>query len=166
MGGELPLWSTLPFIGILLSIALFPLIAPHFWHHHFPKISAMWAILFAVPFLIAYQGEAFHEILHIYFIDYIPFIILLWGLYTIAGGIFIKGTLNGTPITNVLLILIGTLLASWVGTTGAAMIMIRPILRANASRKYKVHLIVFFIYSVGGFGSDHSGVAINANAAS
>jgi Na+/H+ antiporter NhaD/arsenite permease-like protein len=152
MGAELPLWSVLPFAGILLSIAVFPLLAPHFWHNHFPKISAAWAVIFAVPFLFIYKGEGLHEILHIYLLDYIPFIILLWGLYTIAGGIFVKGTLQGTPATNVLLVLIGTMLASWVGTTGAAMIMIKPIIRANAKRKHKVHIIVFFIFLVANIG--------------
>jgi Na+/H+ antiporter NhaD/arsenite permease-like protein len=152
LGSELPIWSAIPFVGILLSIAIFPLVAPHFWHHHFPKISAAWALIFAIPFLIAYQGQAIHEILHIYLLDYIPFIILLWGLFTIAGGIYIKGSLKGTPILNTFLILIGTALASWVGTTGAAMIMIRPLLRANAERKHKVHLIVFFIFLVANIG--------------
>ena len=146
LGERLPLWSAIPFAGILLSIAVFPLLAPKFWHHHFPKISAAWALIFAIPFLIFYKSEAIHEILHIYFLDYIPFIILLWGLYTIAGGIYIKGSLQGTPVVNTILILIGTIIASWVGTTGAAMIMIRPLLRANDNRKHKVHIIVFFIY--------------------
>lgn len=152
LGTELPLWSAIPFLGILLSIAVFPLVAPHFWHHHFPKISAAWALIFAIPFLFVYKGQALHEILHIYFLDYIPFIILLWGLFTISGGIYIKGTLKGTPILNTFLILIGTALASWVGTTGAAMIMIRPLLRANSERKHKVHLIVFFIFLVANIG--------------
>jgi Na+/H+ antiporter NhaD/arsenite permease-like protein len=152
LGTELPLWSAIPFVGILLSIAVFPLIAPHFWHHHFPKISAAWALIFAIPFLFVYKGHAVHEILHIYLVDYIPFIILLWGLFTISGGIFVKGSLKGTPILNTFLILIGTALASWVGTTGAAMIMIRPLLRANAERKHKVHLIIFFIFLVANIG--------------
>ncbi len=152
LGAQLPLWSVIPFAGILLSIAVFPLIAPHFWHHHFPKISAAWALAFAVPFLFAYQGHAVHEILHIYLLDYIPFIILLWGLYTIAGGILVTGKIQGKPLTNVIIILIGTLLASWVGTTGAAMIMIRPLLRANANRKNKVHLVIFFIFLVANIG--------------
>jgi Na+/H+ antiporter NhaD/arsenite permease-like protein len=152
LGSELPLWSVIPFVGILLSIAVFPLVAPHFWHHHFSKISAVWALIFAIPFLFIYKGVAVYEILHIYFIDYIPFIILLWGLFTISGGIYIKGTLKGTPILNTFLILIGTALASWVGTTGAAMIMIRPLMRANSERKNKVHLIVFFIFLVANIG--------------
>jgi Na+/H+ antiporter NhaD/arsenite permease-like protein len=152
LGSELPIWSAIPFAGILLSIAVFPLVKPHFWHHHFPKISAAWALIFAIPFVFFYHGQAIHEILHIYLLDYIPFIILLWGLYTIAGGIYISGSLLGTPRVNMILILIGTVLASWVGTTGAAMIMIRPLLRANATRKHKVHLIVFFIFLVANIG--------------
>ncbi len=152
LGEKLPLWSVIPFIGILLSIAVFPLVAPKFWHHHFPKVSAAWALLFAVPFLIAYGHVAVHESLHIYLLDYIPFIILLWGLFTIAGGILVKGTLKGSPPVNLLIILIGTLLASWIGTTGAAMVMIRPLLRANSNRKYKTHLVLFFIALVANIG--------------
>ena len=90
IGKELPLWTILPFVGILLSIAVLPLIAGHFWHAHFPKISAAWAISFAVPFIVVYKSIAMHEILHIYIIDYIPFIILLWALFTISGGIYEK----------------------------------------------------------------------------
>ncbi len=152
LGRLLPLWSVIPFAGILLSIALFPLLAPKFWHHHFPKISAGWAVLFAVPFLFAFGGDALYEILHIYFIDYIPFIILLWALYTVSGGIRIKGTLRGTPAVNCLLLLIGTAIASWVGTTGAAMLLIRPLLRANQDRRNKVHTVVFFIFLVANVG--------------
>ncbi|MFQ5707778.1 MAG: sodium:proton antiporter [bacterium] len=152
LGAQLPLWSVVPFVGILLSIALFPLLAGEFWHHHFGKVSAFWAIVFAVPFLFAYHGEAVHEILHILIIDYIPFIILLWSLFTVAGGILIEGSLAGTPVVNTIMLFIGTAMASWVGTTGAAMIMIRPVLRANASRKSKVHIVVFFIFLVANIG--------------
>jgi Na+/H+ antiporter NhaD/arsenite permease-like protein len=152
IGEVLPLWSALPFAGILLSIALFPLLAPRFWHHHYPKVSLAWAVIFAIPFLIAYGSHAFHEIAHIYLIDYIPFIILLWGLFTAAGGIVVRGTLAGTPAVNSLMILIGTAVASWIGTTGASMLMIRPILRANSGRRYKVHVIVFFIFLVSNIG--------------
>lgn len=152
LGEELPLWSTIPFVGILLSIALFPLLAPKFWHHHFPKVSAFWALLFAVPFLFAHGHHAVHEILHIYIVDYIPFIILLWALFTVSGGILVRGTFNGTPWLNTLFLLIGTVIASWVGTTGAAMLMIRPVIRANALRRYKVHTIVFFIFLVANVG--------------
>jgi len=150
--GLLPLWTAIPFVGILLSIALGPLIAPHFWHKHFPKISALWALSFAVPFLIWDTKEAFGEILHIYFLDYFPFIILLWGLFTVAGGIYVGGSLRGTPKLNFMLILIGTFLASLIGTTGAAMVLIRPLLRANDWRRNKVHLVIFFIFLVANIG--------------
>ncbi len=152
IGQELPLWSVIPFVGILLSIAIFPLVAPHFWHHQFPKISAAWAFIFAVPFLFAYGGAAFYEIAHIYLLDYFPFIILLWGLFTVSGGIYIQGTLKGKPIVNTIMILIGTFFASWIGTTGAAMVMIRPLIRANDNRKHKVHTVVFFIFLVANIG--------------
>ena len=152
LGELLPLWSVLPFAGILLSIALFPLLAPHFWHRHYPKVSAGWAVLLAVPFLIAFRGEALQSLIHIALIDYVPFIILLWALFTIAGGIFVGGALRGTPAVNVLMLLIGTLLASWIGTTGASMVMIRPMLRANAWRRQQVHMVAFFIFLIGNIG--------------
>ena len=152
LGKKLPLWATLPFVGILLSIAIFPLVAPHFWHHHYPKVTAFWALLFAIPFIYFYHHDAIHEILHIYMVDYIPFMIMLWALFTIAGGIVVKGNLQGKPIVNTILLLVGTVIASWVGTTGASMIMIRPVLRANASRRKKAHIICFFIFLVANIG--------------
>ena len=152
LGARLPLWACIPFVGILLSIALFPLVAPHFWHHHYPKISAFWAVAFGVPFLGAYGREAFDAILHIYVADYIPFILLLWALFTISGGIVVRGTLRGSPSVNTGLLLIGALIASWIGTTGAAMLLIRPLIRANGWRIHKTHLIVFFIFLVANIG--------------
>ena len=152
IGSVLPLWSVLPFAGILLSIALLPLVAPRFWHHHFAKVAAFWALVFALPFLFFYQGTALYEIGHIYIIDYIPFIILLWSLFTISGGIYVQGSLKGTPLVNMTLLLIGTLLASVIGTTGASMLLIRPVLRSNSWRKFKVHTIVFFIFLISNIG--------------
>jgi Na+/H+ antiporter NhaD/arsenite permease-like protein len=152
IGSLLPLWSVLPFAGILLSIALLPLVAPQFWHHHFAKVAAFWALVFALPFLFFYQGTALYEIGHIYIIDYIPFIILLWSLFTISGGIYVQGSLKGTPLVNMTLLLIGTLLASVIGTTGASMLLIRPVLRSNSWRKFKVHTIVFFIFLISNIG--------------
>ncbi|MFB3926078.1 MAG: sodium:proton antiporter [Syntrophales bacterium] len=152
IGRELPIWSILPFVGLLLSIALGPLAMPHFWHRHYGKISACWAVLFAVPFLFAFPGTAVREIVHVFLVDYIPFIILLWSLFTISGGIVIGGDLKGTPFFNTIMLLIGTILASWVGTTGAAMIMIRPVLKANRDRLRKAHLICFFIFLVANIG--------------
>lgn len=152
LGRVLPLWSVIPFAGILLSIAILPLVAGHFWHEHYPKVAFAWAVLFAAPFLFAFGGDAWHAIVHIYLIDYIPFIILLWGLFTVAGGIVVRGSFRGTPLMNTILLFIGTAIASWIGTTGAAMVMIRPLLRANAERKNKVHVIVFFIFLVANIG--------------
>lgn len=152
IGELLPLWTVIPFIGILLSIALFPLIAPHFWHNHFPKVSFFWGTIFALPFLIVFRGEAVHHLLHTYLIEYFPFIILLWSLFTISGGLYVKGTLQGTPKLNLIFLIVGTALASWMGTTGASMLLIRPVLRANAWRKSKTHLIVFFIFLVSNIG--------------
>ncbi|MGW8186844.1 MAG: sodium:proton antiporter, partial [Desulfobacterales bacterium] len=152
LGEKLPLWSCIPFAGMLLSIALFPLLAPDFWHHHFGKVSAFWAATLGIPFLLAYKGFALYEILHIILVDYIPFIILLWSLYTVSGGILLRGSLRGTPLINVVMLLIGTLLASWMGTTGAAMLMIRPFLRANAYRKNRTFMVVFFIFLVANAG--------------
>ncbi len=152
LGSQLPVWSAVPFAGILLSIALFPLLAPRFWHHHYPKISLGWGLLLAVPFLSVYRGEAVHEILHVALADYLPFLVLLGTLFTIGGGIYIRGSLRGTPWVNLAILAVGTFLASWIGTTGAAMVLIRPLLRANAHRRYKTHTVVFFMFLVANIG--------------
>jgi len=152
LGETLPLWSCLPFAGMLLSIALFPLLAPGFWHHHFVKVSFGWAAALAVPFILSYGMTAVHEIVHILLADYVPFIILLWSLYTVSGGILLKGSLTGTPLVNVLILLLGTVLASIMGTTGAAMLLIRPFLRANSHRKNRSFMVVFFIFLVANIG--------------
>jgi Na+/H+ antiporter NhaD/arsenite permease-like protein len=152
LGAGLPLWSCIPFACMLLSIALFPLIAPEFWHHHFGKISAFWAASMGIPFFIAFRGVALYEILHIILADYVPFIILLWSLYTVSGGILLRGTLRGTPIVNTIILVIGAVLASWMGTTGAAMLLIRPFLKANNYRKNRTFMVVFFIFLVANVG--------------
>lgn len=146
------LW-VIPFVGILLSIAIFPLILPHFWHNNFGKVSFFWAISLILPFLL-FEGfsTTLYEILHIILLDYVPFIILLLALFTISGGIHIKGTMVGTPNLNLTIILIGTILASWMGTTGAAILLIRPLIKANMHREHKVHVIVFFIFLVANIG--------------
>ncbi len=152
-GAELGLLWTVPFVGILLSIAIFPLVAPQFWHHQFGKISAFWAFLFLIPFTIIYGYQfALFELIHVMFLEYIPFIILLLSLFTVAGGVRLKGTLVGGPVVNTAILLIGTAIASWMGTTGAAMLLIRPLIRANEDRKYKVHTMVFFIFLVANIG--------------
>ncbi|MFH1177834.1 MAG: sodium:proton antiporter, partial [Acidobacteriota bacterium] len=152
LGTLLPAWSALPFAGILLSIALFPLLAPRFWHHHYPKVAAAWSIALLVPFILAYRGPALHEVAHVAIVDYIPFIILLASLFTIGGGIHLRGSLRGSPLVNGAIMAIGTVLASWVGTTGAAILLIRPLLRANRERRHRAHTVVFFIFLVANIG--------------
>ncbi|WP_300967926.1 sodium:proton antiporter, partial [uncultured Desulfovibrio sp.] len=117
------------------------------------KIAVFWGLAFLVPCFIVYgMGTALYEFLHIILLDYIPFIVLLFALFTVAGGVRLKGTLVGTPVVNTGLLAIGTVLASWMGTTGAAMLLIRPLLRANAHRRYRVHSVVFFIFLVANIG--------------
>ncbi len=152
LGEILPLYSILPFVGILLSISFFPLFFPHFWHKRYPIVALFWGMVYIVPFLFVYKGTAFDEILHIIILDYVPFIILIWGLFTVSGGIIFRGSIVGTPLFNSIIIAIGTFLASFMGTTGAAMLLIRPLLRANEKRKYKSHTIIFFIFLVANMG--------------
>jgi Na+/H+ antiporter NhaD/arsenite permease-like protein len=152
-GSELGLVWAAPFAAMLLSIALFPLLLPRFWHRNFGKISAFWAGLFMLPFMALFGWElALFELLHVALLDYIPFIILLLSLFTVAGGIRVTGDLAGTPRVNAAILLIGTLAASWMGTTGAAMLLIRPLLQANERRRSKVHTVVFFIFLVANIG--------------
>lgn len=152
MGREMSLIWVLPFAGMLLSIALMPLCAPHFWHLHFRKVAVGWALLMAAPFLIKYEDAAGHEIAHVFLADYVPFVVLLWTLFTVSGGVLLSGTLVGTPIMNSVLLLVGTGIASWIGTTGASMLMIRPLLKANAHRHHRSHTVVFFIFLVSNIG--------------
>jgi Na+/H+ antiporter NhaD/arsenite permease-like protein len=141
LGEILSVFWVIPFVGILLSIALFPLFAPPFW-----------ALALAVPFVWFFQDAALHEIAHIFLVDYIPFIILLWALYTVSSGILLTGTLDGSPRQNTLIIASGTLIASFIGTTGASMVLIRPLLRAISWRRHKAHIVVFFIFLVSNIG--------------
>ena len=152
-GADLSILWMIPFAGILLSIAWFPLVASQVWHHHFGKVSAFWAALLIIPFILV-QGLsiALYELLHVGLLEYIPFIILLLALFTISGGVQLTGSLVGKPIVNTGVILLGTVLASWMGTTGASMLLIRPLIRANKDRKSKVHVIVFFIFLVANIG--------------
>ena len=153
LGEELPIISVLPFLGILFSIAIVPLLKPDFWHRNFGKISMFWALLFLIPFSFKFGvNETTYQFLHVIILEYIPFIILLFSLFTISGGIRLKGTLIGTPKLNAILIVIGTFLASWMGTTGASMLLIRPLIRANKFRSSNVHIIIFFILLVANIG--------------
>jgi len=146
------LWG-LPFAGLLLSIATGPLFYPHVWEHHYGKFAAFWAACVVVPMVVSFGAwPASDALAHTLLLEYIPFILLLLALFTTAGGIYLEGNLHGTPLTNTVLLGIGTVLASFVGTTGAAMILIRPVIRANDNRVYNVHVIVFFIFLVCNIG--------------
>ncbi|MDO9438743.1 sodium:proton antiporter [Hydrogenophaga sp.] len=147
-----PLWGV-PFAGLLLSIALMPLLVPTFWHHHYGKVAAAWALAFLLPFALQFGASATsHEIVHAMLAEYIPFIILLTALFTVAGGIHIRGNLHGAPGLNVAILAIGAVLASFMGTTGASMLLIRPLIRANDNRVHKAHVVVFFIFIVSNIG--------------
>ena len=153
LGTSLPLWSCIPFAGMLLSIAIVPLIKGEWWEKNKKWVVIFWSALFIIPFAIKYgfmvAGEAVSEVI---VGDYLTFIVLLFGLFCVAGNISLDGDLAGSPKVNVVMLLIGTLLSSWIGTTGASMLMIRPIIRANKWRSRKAQIIVFFIFLVSNIG--------------
>jgi len=152
-GAELSAIWLLPFVCMLLSIAVMPLALPNIWRSHYGKIALFWGLAFFVPCLIVYgYAVALHELLHTMLLDYIPFIILLFALFVVAGGVRLTGTPAGTPAVNTGILAAGALSASWMGTTGAAMLFIRPLLRANRHRRYRVHSVVFFIFLVANIG--------------
>ncbi|WP_019141615.1 sodium:proton antiporter [Noviherbaspirillum massiliense] len=152
-GSVLSVWWGIPFAGLLLSIALCPLLTPHFWHHHFGKVAIAWALAFLLPCAAYFGiGTAAGGAVHALVSEYIPFIILITSLFVVAGGICVRGNLQGTPALNTGLLALGTALASLMGTTGAAMLMIRPLIRANDNRKHAAHIVVFFIFLVANAG--------------
>ena len=153
IGELLPIWSIVPFAGMLLSIAIFPLVKNEWWEKNQLKVALGWAFLFLIPFCIGFGIEhTIFELEEVVVLDYIPFIVLLLGLFTVAGGIHIAGNIQGTTKNNVIILLVGTLLASWIGTTGAAMLLIRFLLRANSWRTHRKHIVVFFIFLVANIG--------------
>ena len=145
-------WA-LPFVGILVTIAAGPLLFPRLWHHHYGKFAFVWSALAIVPIAALYDvPTATAAFVHALLAEYLSFIVLLFTLYVVAGGILVTGELRGTPLTNTAILAFGTLIASIVGTTGAAMILIRPLLRANANRLHNAHVVVFFIILVANVG--------------
>ncbi len=145
-------WA-LPFAGILLTIAVGPLLFPRFWHRHYGKLAFAWAALAVVPVAALYDIPiALAAFVHAMLGEYLSFIVLLFALYVVAGGILVTGNLRGTPLVNTAILAFGTAIASVVGTTGAAMILIRPLLNANAARLHNVHVVVFFIFLVANVG--------------
>jgi Na+/H+ antiporter NhaD/arsenite permease-like protein len=147
-----PLWA-LPFVGLLLSVAFLPLATPHFWERRFGTVAVFWALAFLSPCATAFGlPTAISSVLEVLLLDYLPFILLLFALFVVAGGIRLTGNLVGTPATNTAILAFGTLSASFLGTTGASMVLIRPVIRANQDRVYNVHVFVFFIFLVANIG--------------
>src|SRR5437868_1147389 len=146
---NLSFWWVLPFCGMLGSLALMPLLAIHFWEAHYGKVALAWSLI-TIFSLIAIFGASIAqaEILRTLFHEYMPFVIMIGSLYTISGGIHIKVDSSATPAVNTTLLAIGTFLAGWIGTTGASMLLIRPMLHVNRDRKHCVHQMIFFIFLV------------------
>lgn len=152
-GASLSGFWALPFLGIILSIAIFPLVSPDLWSRHYGKISAIWALIIVVGIGITKGvGVTLHNLAQVMFEQFLPFIALLLALFTITGGIKIRGSIKGTPRFNTIMLAVGAIMASWLGTTGAAVLFIRPLLKANEHRHNKVHTILFFIFIVGNIG--------------
>jgi Na+/H+ antiporter NhaD/arsenite permease-like protein len=149
LGQTMPLWTVVPFVGLLLSIALLPLRAPHFWESH--KNKALVAALWSLPIAVFFLFRAPHELV-LSMKDYASFLLLLTALFIISGGIVLKGDLKATPEVNTLFLLIGAVLANFVGTTGASMLLIRPLLQTNSERKHTIHIPIFFIFLVSNIG--------------
>jgi Na+/H+ antiporter NhaD/arsenite permease-like protein len=145
----LPLYTVLPFVAMLLAIALFPLWLPHWWESNRSKLAV--AALLGAPVLVLYLIREPAALAHAAG-DYVSFIILLAGLYVIAGGVLLTGDLEATPFVNTAFLAAGTLLASLVGTTGASMLLIRPLLQTNRERARVTHTVVFFIFLVSNIG--------------
>lgn len=143
------IWWAAPFVGLLLSIATGPMLYPHTWERHYGKLAAAWSALVVVPLVLwAGPSPAVSALAHTLLLEYVPFIILLFALFTVAGGVLVEGRMGGGPLSSAGMLLVGAVLASFVGTTGAAMIMIRPLIRAIRYRKYRAHVVIFFIFVV------------------
>lgn len=152
-GSDLSIWWALPFIGMLLSIATGPILFPKVWHHHYGKVSLFWLSLVGVG-LVALLGfqSAQITLFEILLDDYIPFLILIGALYTINSGFYLEIRGHGGPLINAFVMLVGAIAANFIGTTGASLLFIQPLIRLNAGRKYKTHTVIFFIFIVCNIG--------------
>lgn len=150
---QVPVWLCIPFAGLLLCIAVMPLLRAEWWEAHQPLVVFMWIILLVVPFAIVYgAGDTFETVLECIVNDYLTFIVLLFGLFCVSGNITVGGDFAGSPRVNVCLLALGTLLSSCIGTTGASMLMVRPVIKMNSWRKRKRHIMVFFIFLISNMG--------------
>lgn len=148
-----PLALCIPFAGILLCIAIMPLVKGEWWEKHQPIVVAIWSLLFIIPFAVLYgAGTATETVLECIINDYLTFIVLLFGLFCVSGNITMEGDLAGSPRVNIILLTIGTLLSSLIGTTGSSMLMVRPVIKMNSWRKHRSHIMVFFIFLVSNIG--------------
>ena len=148
-----PLWLCIPFAGLLLCIAVMPLVKGEWWEAHQPLVVGFWILLLVIPFAVVYgAGMTAETVLECLFNDYLTFIVLLFGLFCVSGNITMEGDFAGSPRVNVGLLALGTLLSSCIGTTGASMLMVRPIIKMNSWRKRKSHIMVFFIFLVSNMG--------------
>lgn len=139
----------IPFAGLLLCIAVMPLVKPEWWEKHQAHAVILWSLLFAIPFALFYGApKAVETVLECLIGDYLTFIVLLFGLFCVAGNIKLEGSLVGNPKVNVIMLAVGTLFSSCIGTTGASMLFVRPIIQMNSWRKNKRHIMVFFIFLV------------------
>lgn len=150
---NIPLWLCIPFAGLLLCIAVLPLVKPEWWEKNRLYAVIAWSLLFIIPFAVKFgPSEATEIVLECIINDYLTFIVLLFGLFCVAGNIKLEGNLAGNPRVNVLLLTIGTLLSSCLGTTGSSMLLVRPIIQMNSWRKNKTHIMVFFIFLISNIG--------------
>lgn len=149
LGQSLSLWAVVPFVGLLLSIALLPLRAPHFWESH--KNKGLVAFLWSLPVAVYFLFQMPHELI-LSMKDYASFLLLLTALFIVSGGIVLKGDLKATPEVNALFLLVGAVLANFIGTTGASMLLIRPMLKTNSERRHTKHIPIFFIFLVSNIG--------------
>ena len=151
--GNIPLWLCIPFAGLLLCIAIFPLVKGEWWDKNKGWAVLIWSLLFIIPFAVKYgAGETAETVLECIVNDYLSFIVLLFGLFCVSGNINLEGDFVGSPRMNTGLLAIGTLLSSCIGTTGASMLMVRPVIKMNSWRKRKSHIMVFFIFMVSNMG--------------
>ena len=153
---EIPFWILLPFVAMLLCIAIAPLVAEEKWEKNLNKFAVSMVLGSVVAiWMVANnnaENEFTHKLVHQMVFDYVPFILLLTALFVVTGGIHVKGDIQATPKVNTLILAIGFVLASLMGTTGAAMLLIRPLLATNSQRKYTTHTVLFFIALVANTG--------------
>lgn len=150
---NIPMWLVIPFAGLLLCIAVFPLVKPEWWEKNQPWAVAFWSLLFIIPYAVLYGvPSATETVLECIINDYLTFIVLLFGLFCVAGNITLEGDLAGSPRVNTIMLAIGTLLSSCIGTTGASMLLVRPIIKMNAWRKRKSQIMIFFIFMISNMG--------------